>query len=191
SETGRESGIAQWGRRPWDLVGQFPLANDPGRPHHVKYSGGKAEQQKHNQPPWRYSQPAVEQPADQCAHDHACHQLGRHPETAGIRRRFGGRTRIGDVFGWPARIVEPLAETPEPRGESGLVVRRFLAISCASRAVSHAFDPRGFRGSACAAALKAARTILRGFVRVKKRPLHLKYLKSVMKRKIFRTVWAC
>src|SRR5450830_1871492 len=79
----------------------------------------------------------------------------------------------------------------EPRGESSLVVRRFLAITFAARAVSHAFDSRGLKGLALdSAALKAARTILTGFVRVKKRALRCKYPISRTKRKIFRPVGA-
>src|SRR5450759_1885927 len=125
------------------------------------------------------------QTADASAY--ARHQLGRKPETAGVRRSIGGLTRTGYVFGWPARIFEPFAETLEPRGESSLVVRRFLAITFAARAVSHAFDSRGLKGLALdSAALKAARTILIGYVRVKKRAWRSKCLILEIKCNIFR-----
>ncbi|MGC1995184.1 MAG: hypothetical protein WA704_14730, partial [Pseudolabrys sp.] len=69
------------------------------------------------------------------------------PEPAGEPRNIGGLTRTGTVFGWPVRLCEPVAETLEPRGESGLVVRRLVAITSATRTVSHAFDSRGFQVS--------------------------------------------
>ena len=74
-------------------------------------------------------------------------QFGRQPETTGDRRRIGGLTRTGVVFGLSIRLCEPIAETLEPRGESSLVVRRFFAIVFAARAVSHDCDPRGFQVS--------------------------------------------
>src|SRR5450759_3625092 len=96
--TGKRSIIRNWwiGSAAMALVVQKTFADDSGRAHHVKDPGGEAEQQKHNQPPRRNSQPAVEQPADQCAYDHARHQLGRKPQTAGERRSIGGLTRTGN-----------------------------------------------------------------------------------------------
>ena len=129
------------------LVVQMSLADDSGRAHHVKDPGGEAEQQKHDEPPRRNSQPAVEQPADQRADDDTRDQLGRKPETARHRRSIGVLTRTAVVFGWSVRSCEPVAETLEPRGESSLVVRRFFTIAFAARAVSHAFDSRGFQVS--------------------------------------------
>src|SRR5512140_3916033 len=126
------------------LIVQMPLTHDTGRAHHVEYPGGKAEQQKYDQPPRRNPQPAVEQPADDRAYNHACDQFGRHAKAAGIRRSVGGLTRIRVVFGRPARCGEPFAETLEPRGESGFVVRRFVALAFSPRAVSHAYRPAEF-----------------------------------------------
>ena len=89
-------------------------------------------------------EPAIEQPADQRADQNAGHQFGRKPETAGEPRSIGGAGR-GPVSFSDGRLAvfEPFAETLEPRGESGLVVRRFLAITLSARVVSHAFDLRG------------------------------------------------
>src|SRR3990167_6911314 len=95
-------GSAAMGRR-CALVGQMSVANDTCRPHHVKNPGGKAKQQKHNEPPRRDPEPAIEQPADYRTHDHARDQFGRQPKTAGHRRRIGGLTRTCGIFGRPAR----------------------------------------------------------------------------------------
>src|SRR6201990_2707295 len=116
----------------------MPIGGDPSRPHDVEYTGGEAKHQKHNEPPRRYPQPAVDQPAKPSAHEHACDQFGRQPETAGEGRSVGHRTRTGVAFGRPAHSVEPFAETLEPRGESSFLVRRFSAFAFTSRAVSHA-----------------------------------------------------
>src|SRR5579862_6445332 len=142
---------------------QMSLTHDTGRAHHVKYPGGKAEQQENDEPPWRNPQPAVEQPADDRPHNHTCDQFGRKSKTAGIRRSACGLTRIRACFGMPARCGEPVAETLEPRGESGFVVRRFVAFALILRAVSHASTRSDLRPHSSTAALKAARTILTRF----------------------------
>jgi hypothetical protein len=43
----------------------------------------------------------------------------------------------------PARLIEPFAETLEPRGEGGFVVRSVAALFLSAPVVSHAFDSRG------------------------------------------------
>src|SRR6185312_1572028 len=45
-------------------------------------------------------------------------------------------------FGWPAHFIEPIAETFEPRGESGFFVRLVRVVSWLARVVSHAYRPR-------------------------------------------------
>lgn len=65
-------------------------------------------------------------------------------------------------------LTEPFAETLEPRGESGLVSGRVAVITLVARAVSHAFDTRTSSNRGIPL-LKAARTILRGFIQVKNR----------------------
>jgi hypothetical protein len=68
----------------------------------------------------------------------------------------------------PARFIEPIAETLEPRGESGFFVRPFL-VSVLAGVVSHGLDPTQRKTLEKSAALKAARTILTVFLRVKER----------------------
>ena len=69
-------------------------------------------------------------------------------------------------------IAEALAETLQSRGERGLVGWASIAITICAGVVGHAFDIRGkFRRSRHSAAPKAARNILAGYCRVKKRAL--------------------
>src|SRR5204863_1546667 len=92
--------------------------------HHVDDAGGKAEQEKHDHPPRRDSEPLVERPADERADQDTGDQFGGETETAGQRRRIALRT--GPRFDLWARsllVGEPFAETLKPRGESGLFGR--------------------------------------------------------------------
>ena len=81
---------------------------------------------EHEHPPRQGSEPAVDQPADTRTDQHTRDKLGREPETAGERRMIGRRSGSGACFGGAARtsLVEPLAETLEPRGEGGFLGRR-------------------------------------------------------------------
>src|ERR1700742_407366 len=54
--------------------------NDTRGAHHVEHAGGEAEQQKYNEPPRREPEPAVDQPAEAGADQHACNKFVRKPE---------------------------------------------------------------------------------------------------------------
>ena len=114
------------------------------RAHHVEHAGGEAEQQKHDHPPRRESEPAIEQPADDRADQDAGDQFGREPEAAGDRRRIGGGGRgpvsLSDarLAVWPSR--SPRRWSLAERAASS--VRRVSAIALSARVVSHAFDTR-------------------------------------------------
>ena len=60
--------------------------------HHVEDAGGEAEQEKHDHPPRRDSEPLVERPADERADQDTGDQFGGEPEAAGERRRIALRT---------------------------------------------------------------------------------------------------
>src|SRR5262249_57952611 len=89
------------------------------RGHHVENSGCEAEEQKHDHPPRRDSEPAIEKPADGRTNHNPGHELGREPKTAGDRRRIGGRTLARVTFGRTGSMdaAEPFAETLKTRGE--------------------------------------------------------------------------
>jgi hypothetical protein len=74
-------------------------------------------------------------------------------------------------------LAEPFAETLQPRGEGSFFVRPVCVVLFA-RVVSHAYRLRKIKTPAIPAALKAARTILTGFWRVKKPAPPDKRLKS-------------
>jgi hypothetical protein len=76
--------------------------------------------------------------------------------------------RSGPGFGRPVRLFEPFTETLKPRGEGGFFVRPFL-VSVLAGVVSHGLDPTQRKTLEKSAALKAARTILTVFLRVKER----------------------
>jgi len=118
------------------------------RAHHVENPGYEAEKQKHDHPPRRDSQPAINQPADgRTDHDRG-HELGREPKTAGDRCRIGRRTVTGVAFGRTIGLdlAEPLAETLKPRGERRLVGRELFAITFFACVVGNAFDTRDGSG---------------------------------------------
>ena len=69
--------------------------------HHVDDAGGKAEQEKHDHPPRRDSEPLVERPADERADQDTGDQFGGEAEAAGESRRIALRT--GPSFGLPGR----------------------------------------------------------------------------------------
>ena len=141
------------------------------RPHHVENTSGEAEQQKHDHPPRRDSQPTIDQPADRRTDQDPGDELGREPKTAGDRRWIGGRTLTRAAFGRTVgmNVAEPFAETLEPRGERSLVGRWLFAIHLSfACVVGHAFDTRDRSGrSRQFRRPKAARTILTGSGRVK------------------------
>src|SRR5712691_7402230 len=120
------------------------VRNHARRPHHVENTRGEAEQQKYDHPPRRDSKPAVEHPADRGADQDARNELGRQPKSAGDRRRIGGcassRLAVGRTVG--LMLAEPFTETPQPRGEHGLVSRWLVAITPFARVAGHAFDTR-------------------------------------------------
>src|SRR5882672_185306 len=130
-----------------------PIVMDHARhPHHVENTRGEAKQQKYDHPPRRKPEPAVEQPADGGADQDAGDELGRQAKTAGDRRRIGGRTlpwfTVGRTVGMV--LAEPFAESPQPRGERGLVGWWVIAISPVACVVGHAFDTRDFSGEIAA-----------------------------------------
>src|SRR5215216_4738798 len=113
-----------------------------GRTHDVENAGDKPKQQEDDQSPRRRSEPAVGEPAEDKTDDDAPDQLGRQPHAAGEPRHVGGRAGRGAGFNGPARtnLVEPFAETPKPRGESGLFGRSGAPFVVA-RAVAHVSTP--------------------------------------------------
>ena len=97
-------------------------AGNTGGAHHVEDAGGEAEQEKHDHPPRRNAEPAIERPADERAD-----QRRRRPVRwkAGSRGRLptdrsSNRIRASTCRLVPGLLVEPFAETLEPRGESSL-----------------------------------------------------------------------
>src|ERR1051326_9590411 len=97
-------------------------AGNAGGPHHVDHACGEAEQQKHDHPPRRDVEPAIERPTNEGTDRDAADQFGGKPEAAGECRRIAFRT--GPGFDLPARpflVGEPFAETPEPRGGISLL----------------------------------------------------------------------
>src|SRR5579883_860325 len=115
-----------------------------GLAHQVDDACDEAEQHEHNEPPRPDAEPVVECVSDCTPDHHAPHQLGgqaqgaRHPRTIGTRAGIGGR------FGWLARpnLVEPLAKTPQPRGEINLVGGPAVRIVFSARVVAHFRHPR-------------------------------------------------
>ena len=67
-------------------------AGNTGGAHHVDDAGGKAEQEKHDHPPRRDSEPLVERPADERTDQDTGDQFGGEAEAAGERRRIALRT---------------------------------------------------------------------------------------------------
>ena len=145
-----------------------PLARDPRRAHHIEHACGEPQQQEHDQPPRRDSKPAVEQPADDRADQHARHQLAwragsRAPSPTG---RHLGRVPEAGSDGWLARSWSSRSPRRRSLAERAASSGGRSAGIAVARAVGHAFDnPRGCGRSGCPAPLKAARTILRGFWR--------------------------
>src|SRR5436853_7630415 len=58
------------------------IRNNPRRPHHVDHAGGEAEQEEHDETPWRGRQQTVEAPAKSRPDDNTRDQFGRKAETA-------------------------------------------------------------------------------------------------------------
>src|ERR1700733_492315 len=108
------------------------------RPHQVGDAAGETEQQTHAEPPSRSTEQPVECPAYGGADNDAGHELGREPHPAGKARRF-------DVLPIPTSITaftrplpaEPIAEMPEPRGESSLIAGTIHRIVLVARLVGH------------------------------------------------------
>jgi hypothetical protein len=148
---------------PWS-PGSARLRRKPCRSHHIEDARDKAEQEKYNHSPRRNSKQAVDQPPNEGADKHAHHELGRETKAA---RECRGIPRGSAA--WRARwarplLVEPIAETPQPRGERSLVRRPGCWI-VAIASVAHVFDTRDWsrRFPAILAAPKTARTILTRF----------------------------
>ena len=119
--------------------------NHARRPHHVENAGGKAEQQKHDHPPRRDSEPAIEQPS-RWPHPQGHRRPAR--STAEIRGRSPTDrrwTRSLPLVGGEVRtdVTQPFAETMESSGERSLISRRLFTIVRFARVVGHAFDTRG------------------------------------------------
>ena len=151
-----------------------PLGNSR-RAHHVEDAGGKAEQQKHDHPPRRDSEPAVERPADERADQDAGDQFGGEPEAAGERRRIAF-VGPGPASTWPAR---PSAGRAVRRDAGASRRERPLRLTgCRSRSLRACRRPcssallstlrRCEQIQRVPAVLKAARTIVIGCGRVKK-----------------------
>jgi hypothetical protein len=76
-------------------------------------------------------------------------------------------------------MIEPLAETLEPRGESGIVGQPRPMFPVLARVVAHALDTRKTQGNTGFPRYpEAARTILTGSGSVKNRAPWLKVLES-------------
>jgi hypothetical protein len=103
------------------LAGIVPRP-DACRPHHIHHSGRKAKQQKNDQPPRRDSKQSIKRPADGGTDQDPDDEFAGEPKTARVSRCIGGRLTAVRLrrFAQPV-VAELIAETPESRGESGLV----------------------------------------------------------------------
>src|SRR5262249_43122841 len=90
---------------------------DSRRAHHVENPGCEAEEQKHDHPPRRNSEPAIKQPADGRTDHNRGHELGRESKTAGDRGGAGGRPLIRTASGRTVSMdaAEPFAEALKSR----------------------------------------------------------------------------
>src|SRR4051812_662604 len=132
------------------LLTEGPVRSDAGGSHHVDHTGGEAEQKKHDEPPRRCRQQAVETPANHRSDDNAGDQLRRKPETARHRRCSGSAVSASssglvspDLSAAP-NFGQPVIQTSEPCGKRGFIGRRIVAISIFAviRALSHAVQTR-------------------------------------------------
>jgi hypothetical protein len=114
--------------------------SDTRRPDHIHHTGRKAEQQEHDQSPRRDPEKPVKRPANAGADQDPGYEFAGKPKPARVSRRIGGRS-AGARFGRLARpvLAELIAETPEPRGESGLVGSALLRVVAVTRVTRH-FD---------------------------------------------------
>src|ERR1700689_485862 len=94
---------------------QAGACRDARGTHHIEHAGGKAEQQEYNEPPRRYTEPAIDEPAEAGTDQHAGNEFAREPKASGVTR-CSRRAIFGSVIG---RIVstfkcKPFAEPLEP-----------------------------------------------------------------------------
>src|SRR6185295_676637 len=129
------------GHRPWLSNLSSRPAGDARGAHHVDDAGGKAEQEKHDHPPWRDSEPTVERPADERADQDTGNKLGGEAEAAGKRRRIASRPSRFDFAVRLLMLGEPIAETLEPRGESSLFGRPVTVSALLAGVFGHARRP--------------------------------------------------
>src|SRR5579863_3103491 len=120
------------------------------RSHHIDHAGGKAEQNKHDEPPRRGRQQVVDPPADRRADDNAGDQLRREPEPARHRRGPGSSVSafssglVSPDFAAVPNFGQPVIQISEPCGKRSFVRGRLIVISvsAAVRAFSHAVETR-------------------------------------------------
>src|SRR5215471_6196648 len=126
------------------IVPALSGARGSRRAHHVEHAGREAEQCEHEHSPRQNPEPAIDQPAETRTDQDACDELGREPETAGERRRIGGRSGRETCFGCPAGtdLVQPFAETLEPRGEGSFLGWLSTLIAAPACVVGHRPHPR-------------------------------------------------
>ena len=139
---------------------QTGACHDARRTHHIEHAGDKAEQQKYNEPPRRYTEYAIDTPAEAGTDQHAGNEFAREPKAPGVAR-CGRRAILRSVIRWVFGTLacQTFAEPLEPRGESGLIGVRLAAVVAR---VAHGLDTRGFAAIARRPPPEAGRTILRG-----------------------------
>src|SRR6202035_4935020 len=92
---------------------QAAACHDARRTHHIEHAGSKAEQQKYNEPPRRYTEQAIDAPAEAGTDQHAGNEFAREPKAPGVARcsrRAIFRSVVGRVVGTLAckTFAEPL-----------------------------------------------------------------------------------
>src|SRR4051812_15483055 len=124
------------------------VRSDARRSHHVDHAGNKAEQKKHDKPPGRCRQQAVETPANHRSHNDAGDQLRGKPKTARHRRGSGSSVSTSGLvsagFAAAPNFGQTVVQTPEPCGKRSFVGGRFVvtAIPAIVRALRHAAETR-------------------------------------------------
>ena len=156
------------------------LATTPAERITLRTPAAKPSREKHNQPPRRDTEPAVDKPAEAGTDEHACNQFAREPKAPGIARcsrRPISRRIVGSLgpARWRARpspsrwsLAERAASSVcgLSRSPFSRVPSLMLSTLAACTAIATGPPP------------EAARTILSGFCQVKKRAIDDNHLKS-------------
>jgi hypothetical protein len=108
------------------------------RPHQIHHTGREAEQQEHDQPPWRDAKQAIERPAEGGTDQDPGYEFAGEPKPARVSRRIGGRLAAARFqrFARPM-LAELIAETPEPRGKGSLLGSALLRVVAVTRVICH------------------------------------------------------